>query len=200
MQLASNRQWPSKPVRIGSPVTESTAIGDGVAIISQPNEPCFPARRELHTLFQLLFLFCVVPFVELWLLLAVAERTSALATLALVIFTGIVGAGLARQQGFSVLQKLQSEMAANRVPTTALADGAMILVAGALLLTPGILTDAFGFSLLVPPIRVLYRKNTDALLQESDSIHDRGQPCGLATTTDERPNHRRGSRRKSPGQ
>ena len=107
---------------------------------------------------RLLFLSCCVPFLELWLLFQLADRTSPTFTLMLIITTGVIGAALARRQGFQVFQKLQSDAASGKMPTTAMADGAMILVAGALLLTPGILTDAFGFSLLIPPIRAIYRQ------------------------------------------
>ncbi len=106
----------------------------------------------------LILLFCVVPFVELWLLLTVAHQTSPLFTLLLVVGTGIVGASLARWQGFQVLRRIERESSAGRMPATALVDGAMILAAGLLLLTPGILTDLFGFSLLIPPVRAIYRR------------------------------------------
>ena len=78
-------------------------------------------------------------------------------TLALIVFTGIVGAYLARRQGLSVLTRAQKQMARGEVPAGSLADGVMILVAGALLMTPGIFTDAFGFSLLVPGFRNLIK-------------------------------------------
>lgn len=105
----------------------------------------------------LIFLFCVVPLVELWLLFVVAHQTSALFTLLLVIGTGVLGASLARWQGFQVLRRIEGELSAQRMPTTSLLDAAMILVAGILLLTPGILTDLLGFSLLIPPLRAVYR-------------------------------------------
>ncbi len=106
----------------------------------------------------LILLFCVVPLVELWLLFVVAHQTSALFTLLLVIGTGVLGASLARWQGFQVLRRIEDELSAQRLPTSSVVDAAMILVAGLLLLTPGILTDLLGFSLLVPPMRALYRR------------------------------------------
>ncbi|MEM7312668.1 MAG: FxsA family protein [Planctomycetota bacterium] len=105
----------------------------------------------------LLILFVCLPFAELALLMAMAEQFSWQATFALVVFTGILGAALARWQGFLTLQKIQNELAAQRMPKDSLMDAGMILVAAALLLTPGIMTDAFGFSLLFPPCRILYR-------------------------------------------
>lgn len=103
----------------------------------------------------LLLLFTVIPFVELFLLLEVGRRVGALPTLGLVIATGVLGAALARAQGFAALQRIQREMAEGRMPAGALLDGVLILVAGVLLITPGVLTDAVGLLLLVPPGRAL---------------------------------------------
>ena len=108
-------------------------------------------------LFYLLLLFIGVPFVELVLLLKMADMTSPWHTLLLVIVTGMVGTWLARSQGIRTYRKIQQALAAGQMPTDSLIDAAMIFVAGALLLTPGILTDLFGFSLLFPPTRRLYR-------------------------------------------
>ena len=108
--------------------------------------------------FYLLLLFIVVPFVELALLLKLATITSPLHTLLLVIVTGIVGTWLARSQGLRTYRKIQQSLTAGQMPTDSLIDAAMIFVAGALLLTPGILTDLFGFSLLFPMTRQLYRR------------------------------------------
>lgn len=79
-------------------------------------------------------------------------------TLGLVIVTGFVGAWLARRQGFSTWLRIQRELADGKMPGESLADALMIFVAGALLLTPGLLTDLFGFSLLLPPCRRVYRR------------------------------------------
>ena len=105
----------------------------------------------------LLLLFIVLPFVELLLLMQLAEYFGAWHTLGLVVLTGVIGATLAKLQGLRTIQRLQEEVAQGRMPTTALLDAGMILVAGALLVTPGVLTDIFGFSLLVPVCRRLYR-------------------------------------------
>lgn len=107
----------------------------------------------------LLLLFVTIPMVELFLLFKLHEYTqSALATIGLILFTGFVGAWLARQQGLGTVAKIKTAMSEGRIPATELMDGGMILFAAALLLTPGILTDAFGFSLLFPPCRLVYRK------------------------------------------
>jgi UPF0716 protein FxsA len=107
---------------------------------------------------RLLLLFIIVPAVELALLVEVGGRIGTLATLGLIVATGVVGAALARSQGLSVLRQVQRELAEGRLPAGALADGAIILVAGALLMTPGILTDALGFLFLLPGFRHLIKR------------------------------------------
>jgi UPF0716 protein FxsA len=105
----------------------------------------------------LILLILVLPFVELYLLLLLAQTTSAALTFALVIVTGIVGAAIAGHQGWNVLARLQDELNRGELPAATLVDGAMILVAGALLILPGIVTDLVGLSLLIPPLRRVYR-------------------------------------------
>ena len=108
---------------------------------------------------RLAVLFVTTGLVELYLLLRINEWTgSALTTIGLILLTGVLGAALTKQQGIQTLRRAQHAMGEGRMPAEELMDGAMILVAGALLLTPGVLTDAFGFSLLFPPCRVIYRK------------------------------------------
>ncbi len=106
----------------------------------------------------LLLLFTVIPLVELYLLVQIMQRTSFSATIALVLLTGVVGASLARWQGFRTVRRIQDELAAGRMPTESLVDGLLILVAGAVLVTPGVLTDAVGFLLLIPACRTLVKR------------------------------------------
>jgi UPF0716 protein FxsA len=122
----------------------------------------------------LILLFCAVPLVELYLLFALAGRIGPGPTFLLVIGTGIIGATLAKLQGFHILRRIQVELANQRMPTTSLVDGAMILMAGALLLTPGILTDLFGFSLLLPPVRAVYRQLITSYLRKHVQVHVAG--------------------------
>lgn len=108
---------------------------------------------------RLVFLFVSIPLIELYLLLQLNELTgNAFLTIGLILFTGVVGAWLAKQQGLSTISRIQKATSEGRLPTTELLDGGMILFAAALLLTPGVLTDAFGFSLLIPPCRAFYRR------------------------------------------
>ena len=107
---------------------------------------------------RLLLLFTLVPLVELWILIELGRLTGVLPTVALVLTTGVLGAWLARSQGLATFARVRSEMAAGRMPATALVDGLLILVAGAVLLTPGLLTDLAGFFLLVPAGRAAIRR------------------------------------------
>ncbi len=107
---------------------------------------------------RLILLFTVVPLVELFLLIEVGRVIGPVPTVLIVISTGIIGAWLARIQGFLVLRRIQEDLQAGRPPADGLIDGLLILVAGAVLLTPGMLTDALGFVLLAPPGRRWIRK------------------------------------------
>ncbi|MBT8337932.1 MAG: FxsA family protein [Gemmatimonadetes bacterium] len=123
---------------------------------------------------RLAFLFVVVPLLELALLVQLGQWVGLWPTLALVFATGIAGASLARAQGLRTLAAFQSELASGRLPSGPLQDGLAVLVGGALLLTPGLLTDVFGFSLLVPASRRwIVRRMTDHLrrLQAEGVVH-----------------------------
>jgi UPF0716 protein FxsA len=102
---------------------------------------------------RLALLFVVVPVIELVLLIQLGQVVGLWPTLALVIFTGVTGAALARLEGLRVLFQFRSQLASGKLPGQALLDGISVLVGGAFLLTPGILTDVAGFSLLFPPTR-----------------------------------------------
>ena len=102
---------------------------------------------------NLLLLFIVVPAVELALLVEVGSRIGTFATLAIIVATGALGAALARHQGLRTVRAIQDELARGELPAGSLVDGVIILLAGALLITPGILTDGVGFLCLVPRVR-----------------------------------------------
>ena len=106
-------------------------------------------------LIVLFLLFVVLPLAELALLLQIGQAIDWPATIGIVVLTGIVGSGLARWQGTKVLREIQTQLAAGKLPGRALFDGALILFAGAVLITPGVITDACGFLLLLPPFRGL---------------------------------------------
>jgi UPF0716 protein FxsA len=105
-------------------------------------------------LFKLLLLiFILVPAFEIYLLITVGGVIGALPTILLVIGTAVVGVQLLRQQGLSTLARLQSSVQQGELPTTVMLEGVILLLCGALLLTPGFFTDAIGFLMLVPHLR-----------------------------------------------
>ena len=106
--------------------------------------------RVIHLLF---LLFIAVPLVEIYLLLEVGGMIGAFPTVGLVVLTAVAGAALVRAQGFSTIRQVRGSMDAGELPAVAIIEGIFLLVAGALLLTPGFLTDAIGFGCLVPPLR-----------------------------------------------
>ncbi len=107
----------------------------------------------------MLFLaFVLVPPIEIGLFIVVGGQIGLWPTMAIVLLTAVLGANLVSRQGRGVLASIQAEFAAGQFPAKSLAHGAMILVAGALLLTPGFLTDVIGFSLLSPQIREVLRR------------------------------------------
>jgi UPF0716 protein FxsA len=101
----------------------------------------------------LLLAFIVVPIVEIGLFIQVGGAIGTWPTLGIVVLTAVVGTALMRAQGAGAMRDLQSSFNDLRDPTEPLAHGAMILVAGVLLLTPGFFTDALGLSLLIPQVR-----------------------------------------------
>ena len=111
------------------------------------------------TLFsRLLLLFIVIPLLDLFLLMWISKFTGLVATIGLVILTGFIGAWLAKQQGTFVKGQIKDRLSQQQMPADLIGDGAMILFAAGLLLTPGLLTDLLGFSLLIPACRFQYKK------------------------------------------
>lgn len=102
---------------------------------------------------RLIFIFVAVPLLELAVLLRIGQWIGLAPTVALVVATGVAGAALARRQGARAFLAVQRELASGRLPGRSLLDGLAVLVGGALLLTPGVLTDLLGFGLLFPGSR-----------------------------------------------
>ena len=111
----------------------------------------------LGILFALLI---VVPIVELWVIVQVAGSIGVLETIALLIAVSATGAWLLKQQGMATWRRLQATLERGEVPTREVTDGALILFGGALLLTPGFVTDAIGVVLLLPPTRAAIKGAT----------------------------------------
>lgn len=106
----------------------------------------------------LFLLFTLMPLIELWLLFKLSGLFGFWTTVAVVLLTGMVGAALARWQGWLTLFRIQTDLRAGKMPAKAMGDGVLILVAGVLLITPGVITDIVGLSLLLPPVRIGVRK------------------------------------------
>jgi len=105
-------------------------------------------------LFKILFfMFLAIPLIEIAILLEIGKVVGVAYTIILVIGTAALGAALLRQQGLSTIAKVQMNMDQGNLPATELIEGLMLLVAGALLLTPGFFTDVFGFLVLIPALR-----------------------------------------------
>ena len=101
----------------------------------------------------LFLLLLTVPLAELWLIVRIADEIGFLWTIALMLFLSVAGAWLLKQQGRATWARLLSALGRGEVPTSEVIDGALILLGGALLLTPGFLTDIVGLVLLLPPTR-----------------------------------------------
>ncbi len=103
---------------------------------------------------QLVFLaFVTIPFIEIYLLLQIGGIVGVFPTILLVVTTAIIGAGLLRQQGLATFQRFQEGLAKGEIPAYEMVEGPILLVGGALLLTPGFFTDVIGFACLIPQAR-----------------------------------------------
>lgn len=115
---------------------------------------------------RLALLFVIVPLLELALLIQLGQVVGFWPTIGLVVLTGVTGAWLARVEGLRTLWKLREDLARGRLPGQAIMDGVAILMGGAFLLTPGIITDLFGFTLLLPPTRRALQRRVKRALEE----------------------------------
>lgn len=109
--------------------------------------------KAVRVFLRFLFLIALVLLAELWLLIELTKRTSLWWTIAMVLFTGMLGMSLVRWQGMKALRQIQQQLASGQSPSQAIISGVLVLVAGAFLLTPGIITDTAGFLLLIPQLR-----------------------------------------------
>ncbi|MDP9066906.1 MAG: FxsA family protein [Actinomycetota bacterium] len=106
----------------------------------------------------------LVPLVEIYVLIQVGEVIGTAPTILLLIFMSIVGAWLLKREGSATWRRLRASMAAGQMPTRELTDGAMILFGGALMLTPGFITDVVGLAMILPPTRAVLKGTFRALL------------------------------------
>jgi len=101
----------------------------------------------------LLLFFLTIPLIEIYLLLKIGSIVGAAPTIFLVVSTAVIGAWLLRVQGFATFQRLQASLQKNQIPAQEMIEGPILLLGGALLLTPGFFTDIFGFACLIPASR-----------------------------------------------
>jgi len=105
----------------------------------------------------LVLLFLVVPIAEIYVIIQVGSWLGFWPTVGLMILISVVGAWLAKREGLGILRRMQRQLTQGEVPSRDLVDGFLVLLAGALLLTPGFITDAFAIVLLLPPSRAFVR-------------------------------------------
>ena len=120
-------------------------------------------------------IFLAVPILEIYLLMQVGGVIGVGWTIFLVVLTAVIGVALLKAQGISTLNRAQQKLQANELPAREILEGMGLLVAGALLLTPGFFTDTIGFLLLFPPTRILLVKAVASRMLMSASLHVHGQ-------------------------
>lgn len=108
--------------------------------------------------FTLFLIFAVIPLIELGILIKIGTVIGTLNTITLVILTAAIGAYMVRMEGIGVLSRIQQNMQEGQFPAEELINGAMVLVAGALLLTPGVCTDVIGFLMVIPVSRNVIKR------------------------------------------
>jgi UPF0716 protein FxsA len=121
----------------------------------------------------LFLLFIILPLAELYVIVQVGQSIGIWWTLGLLLADSFIGAYLARTQGRAVWDRFNMQMSAGKVPAREIVDGAMIILGGALLLTPGFITDIFGILLLLPPTRAIWR----GVLKKVAGRHPAGRPA-----------------------
>jgi UPF0716 protein FxsA len=118
----------------------------------------------------LLVLFIVVPIAELYVIIQIGQEIGLIPTLALLVADSVIGTMLLRSQGRLAWQRFNEATAAGRIPAREVADGALIILGGALLLTPGFLTDIFGLLFLIPPTRAMVRRTVVGLFAKRNPV------------------------------
>jgi len=123
---------------------------------------------------KLFLAFTLIPAIEIYLLIKIGQEIGGLETFGLILLTGIVGAQLARSQGFALLQKVQKEAQQGFPSNTTLAEGLLILIGGVLLITPGVITDGIGLLFIFPLSRKLLAPRVLRGLEARANVHYAG--------------------------
>ncbi len=129
--------------------------GDGTRLVGGGEGPGSLAA-VVYVILALLFV--VGPIVELYLIIQVSHVIGGWQTVALLLVESAIGAWLMKRQGRGIWRRIQAQLRDHRLPQADLVDGGLIIFAGALMLTPGFLTDLLGFGLLIPPTRAVVRR------------------------------------------
>lgn len=133
-----------------------------------------------------LVLFLLVPLFEIYLLIKVGGIIGAIPTVFMVVFTAVLGALLLRHQGIYTLGKVQGALAKGELPTLAMLEGVVLIISGALLLTPGFFTDTIGFLGLIPALRqrlilMVMERGLVSTLRKGPGAHGTGTGQGPRT-------------------
>lgn len=124
----------------------------------------------------LFFLFLVVPLIEIGIFIVLGQSIGLWPTLLGVVLTALIGSLIIRMQGVSLIQEIRQMTSQGQMPARQIADGVMLAVAGALLMTPGYFTDTIGFLLLVPPLRLAIYELLKSRMGQVASVHVGGGP------------------------
>lgn len=142
----------------------------------------------------LFLLFILLPIIEIYVLIEVGSIIGTPLTIGIILLTAVIGFRLFRAQGTAKLHNIRSSLSgapSEQNVAMEMAEGAFILVAGALLLTPGFVTDAFGFACLIPPIRQMMIKKVlkHSVINFSSSIHHGRRQDSVPTSSSNKSNH-----------
>jgi UPF0716 protein FxsA len=137
-------------------------------------------RRRLITL-ALLTIFVVVPLIEIYVLVQVGQVIGPWWTILLLVADSILGTWLIKHEGGRAWRALREALDSGRMPAKELADGALILIGGTLMLAPGFVTDAFGILLILPPTRPVFRRLLTALVARRVFVNLTGPGSGPAS-------------------
>lgn len=137
-----------------------------------------------------------MPILEMVVLIKVGGVIGALPTIGLVLLTATIGVALLRQQGLSTLARAQNKMREGQLPANEMVEGIFLAVGGALLLTPGFITDAIGFACLIPGIRQLLFKAASKCFSPNVAMYSHGHVQWEATRTHSEP-HRHAQHQSS---
>jgi UPF0716 protein FxsA len=157
---AAGRRDGGRPAGRGGVSTAEAVMPLRVAIVgvSVPATAHRDPGARLDTMLPLLFvIFIVVPIIELAVIIQVGQAIGVLPTIALLIGVSVVGAWLVKREGLGVYKRFRRQMEAGAIPGKEVADAFMIMFAGALLISPGFVTDVLGVLLLLPPVRAAVR-------------------------------------------